>query len=192
MLLPEAPKILSSIISLTPATASSRFSGIITPLPKARPSALITVGNSFFSLIYSIASFALSKTLYSAVGISYFCISSFEKTFEPSIIAAFARGPKVLNPASLSASTIPATSGSSGATTTKSTLNFLAKSTTPSISVAETSKHFASYEMPPLPGVQKISSTLLDSLIFLIRACSLPPPPTTRTFIISSEFIINM
>ena len=117
---------------------------MITPLPSARPSALITVGNSFLSLIYSIASSALSNTLYSAVGILYFCISSFEKTLEPSIIAAFARGPNVLNPASLRASTIPATSGSSGATTTKSALISLAKFTTPSISVAATSKHLAS------------------------------------------------
>ena len=34
---------------------------MITPLPSARPSALITVGNSFLSLIYSIASSALSN-----------------------------------------------------------------------------------------------------------------------------------
>ena len=137
-LFPLAPKILSSIISLIPASASSSVSGIKTPLPSARPSALITVGNSFFSLIYAIASVGLLKTLYSAVGILYLSIRFFEKTFEPSMIAAFAFGPKVLNPFSLSASTIPATSGSSGATTTKSALISFASATTPSISVAET------------------------------------------------------
>ena len=143
-LLPLSPKILSSIISLTPDSACSSVSGMITPLPSARPSALMTVGNSFLSLIYAITSAGSEKTLYSAVGILYLSIRFFEKTFEPSIIAAFAFGPNVAKPSLLSASTIPITSGSSGATTTKSALIFFASATTPSISVAPTSKHSAS------------------------------------------------
>ena len=52
-----------------------------------------------------------------AVGIPYFFIRFLENILLPSIIAAFARGPKQAIPASLSLSTAPSTSGSSGATT---------------------------------------------------------------------------
>lgn len=57
-------------------------------------------------------------------------------------------------PSASNASTIPRTSGSSGATTTISTDNSLASFTTPSISVALTEKHCAYFFIPPFPGVQ--------------------------------------
>ena len=81
-------------------------------------------------------------------------MSSFENTLEPSIIAALAFGPNVMKPSACKASTIPITSGSSGATTTISGFNCLASETTPSISVAETLKHSAYFEIPAFPGVQ--------------------------------------
>ena len=125
------------------------------------------------------ASSLLSKTSYFAVGILYFFISFLENTLLPSMIAAFFLGPKVLNPLACKASTIPSTSGSSGATTTISTFSFCARATTPSISVALTSKHFAYFDIPPFPGVQYSLPTFFDWASFIIIACSRPPPPTT-------------
>ena len=138
-----SPNCLSSIIECIASTASFSLSARITPLPSASPSAFITAGYVFCSLTYFIASSLFVNTSYLAVGILYFFIRSLEKTFEPSIIAAFFLGPNVLNPSACKASTIPSTSGSSGATATMSTLSFFARATTPSISVAATSKHSA-------------------------------------------------
>ena len=85
----------------------------------------------------------------------YFFIKSLAKALLPSITAAFFFGPKAGMPASSSASTMPAASGSSGATITKSTFFSFASFTAPSISVALTSgQQMASAEMPPLPGAQ--------------------------------------
>ena len=42
---PAVPNFLSSIISFTPAFASSRVLQIRTPFPRARPSAFNTMGN---------------------------------------------------------------------------------------------------------------------------------------------------
>ncbi len=42
--LPESPKARSSMMVLTAASASSQDRGISTPLPRARPSALMTMG----------------------------------------------------------------------------------------------------------------------------------------------------
>ena len=119
------------------------FCAIITPFPSANPSALITVGNVFSLFMYSRAFSALSNTSYFAVGILYFFIRFFENTLLPSIIAADLSGPNVLKPSALSASTIPRTSGSSGATTTKSAFISFASATIPSISVAFTGLHSA-------------------------------------------------
>ena len=58
---PLLPKTLSSIISRTARFASSRVSAIITPLPSAKPSALITAGSGAVSR-YASALSGLSKT----------------------------------------------------------------------------------------------------------------------------------
>lgn len=42
--------------------------------------------------------------------------------------------------------------------------------------------------MPPLPGRAKIRSTLGSSFNFWIMACSRPPPPITRIFIVFRSF----
>ena len=102
------------------------------------------------------------------------------------MIAAALLGPKVLMPTALSASTAPSTNGSSGATTAKSILFSTANSTIFSMSFAPISTQVASAAIPPLPGSAKICSTVLFSLIFLMIACSLPPPPTTNTLIVTS------
>ena len=95
---------------------SSYVSAMITPFPRARPSALITIG-IFCLLTYSNALFISLNISYFAVGILYFLINSLEKALLPSIIAAALFGPKHGIPRSESKSTRPSTRGSSGATT---------------------------------------------------------------------------
>ena len=151
MLLPLSPKILSPMIVFTAFFASSRVCAIITPFPRASPSALTTIGAAAFST-YASAFFISEKLSYAAVGIPYFFMSCFEKTLLPSIIAAFLSGPNVFMPLAFSASTAPSTSGSSGATTAKSILFSTANFTMPSISFAPIGTHSASAAIPPFPG----------------------------------------
>ena len=82
----------------------------------------------------------------------YFFIKSLENALDPSIIAAFARGPKVLKPAFSNSSTAPATRGSSGPTMTKSMFFSLANSISLGKSITEISTHSATSAMPALPG----------------------------------------
>ena len=107
---------------------------------------------------------------------------SLENAFDPSMIAAFARGPKALIPAASNASTAPATSGSSGATTTRSISFSFANATSLSKSITPISTHSASAAIPALPGAQYILDTLSLFEILVTIACSLPPLPTTNTF----------
>ena len=170
-------------MDLTAALASSRFCAIITPLPNAKPSALTTTGNSFLLSMYSTAFCALSKTSYSAVGMLYFFIRSFEKTLLASITAALAFGPKALMPAASNASTIPAASGSSGATNARSMLLSFANCTIFSLSITGISTQILSREIPPLPGAVYSFVTCGLSSSFFTSACSLPPEPIIKIFI---------
>ena len=68
--------------------------------------------------------------------------------------AAALDGPQALMPASAKASAMPATSGASGAITTKSIFSRCARATWPSMSSAPTSTHSATCAMPALPGAQ--------------------------------------
>ena len=113
---PLLPNLPPCIISVIVCMASSRLSAIITPLPRASPSALITMGRGAFSAYRSASSILLNVSK-RAVGILYFFMRFLEKTLLPSIIAASARGPKQGIPAASSASTHPSTRGSSGVTT---------------------------------------------------------------------------
>ena len=148
---PEAPNLPSSIISLTASIASSLVCAMITPLPRARPSALMTVGMGAVSR-YASALSQSSKTSYAAVGMLYFFMRFFEKILEPSMMAALASGPKHGMPMASSSSTQPRTSGSSIATTAKSMAFSLPNFTMAGMSVAPMPVHTASSAMPPLPG----------------------------------------
>ena len=186
IVLPAEPNFLSSISSSTPASATSLFSHIRTPLPSASPSALSTIG--YFAVSrYSFASAADVNVSYAAVGMLYFFIRSFENALEPSSIAAFFLGPNTLKPSFSNTSTIPPTSGSSMPTTVKSMALSLANATSLSNSIAFISTHSATSAIPALPGAQYILSTLGLWLIFQHIACSRPPLPTTKTFIFYSS-----
>ena len=99
-----------------------------------------------------------------------------------------ARGPKVAIPASLSASTMPSTSGSSGATTTKSIAFILGRSSQHgSISVALRWAH--RWHLPQYrrcPAEHRSLPPWGSSLSARMTACSRPPEPTTRIFIRTS------
>ena len=122
----------------------------------------------------------------------YFFIRSLENALDPSRIAAFFLGPNTLKPSASNTSTTPPTSGSSIPITVRSMLFSLANATSFSNSIALISTHSASSAIPALPGAQYILSTLGLLLNFQHIACSLPPLPTTNTFILIPPHIIIM
>ena len=71
----------------------------------------------------------------------------------------------------------------------KSMPDFLAKLDNPSISLESIEIFWmdSSISVPPFPGATKISDTKLLLEIFHASACSLPPLPTTRTFMVFSN-----
>ena len=154
MVFPALPNFLSSMISFTPSSASSRELQIRTPFPRASPSAFSTMGNFAQVRRYSSAFSASSKFSYAAVGIPYFFIRSLEKALDPSRIAAFFLGPNTLRPLASKTSTTPPTRGSSIPITVRSTEFSWAKSASFSNSMAPMGTHSAYCEIPAFPGAQ--------------------------------------
>ena len=153
MWFPAAPNFLSSIISLTPAFASSKVLQIKTPFPNARPSAFNTIG-IFTVSKYANAFLGSSNVSYPAVGILYFFIRSFENALDPSKMAAFFLGPNTFKPSFSKASTIPPTNGSSIPTIVKSMPFSFAKAVSLSNSIAPIGTHSAILPIPAFPGAQ--------------------------------------
>jgi len=81
------------------------------------------------------------------------------------------------------ASLMPLTSGSSGPTTVKSGCRCSARVTSAATLPASIGTHSASAVIPPFPGAHQIFSTRRLCFNFQTRACSRPPPPTTKIFI---------
>ena len=157
-----------------------------TPLPAARPSALITTRSApsrTSSSTNSSASGNCEKAPNAAVGTECRCISSLEKILLPSISAAAREQPNTARPRSRSKSASPATSGASGPTTTRSTFSASARSASFTISSALTGTQRATLSMPALPGAHNTSRTDGARDSAQASACSRPPPPTTSTFI---------
>src|SRR4051812_23941834 len=102
--------------------------------------------------------------------------------FEPSSRAAALTGPNVLNPAASRSSTMPATSGASGPTTTKSTLLALQNAITAAWSAISRATHSASRAIPALPGAHQSFVVSGEAAIFQASACSRPPEPRRRMF----------
>mmetsp|Transcript_21548 Transcript_21548/g.47288 ORF Transcript_21548/g.47288 Transcript_21548/m.47288 type:complete len:323 (+) Transcript_21548:841-1809(+) len=183
---PALPKTLPTSMSSMASSAIFSSMATMTPFPAASPSALTTMGAPC-SFTYALAFSASSNTAYAAVSTLYLAQMSFMKALEPSSSAAALLGPKTLNPASLRESDRPATRGASGPTTISSTLFSLQKDTTAAWSSMFNLSPlrqvmFSSSAIPGLPGAQNSCSQNGDRLIFQARACSRPPPPTTRTF----------
>ena len=110
-----------------------------TPLPAARPSALITHGGRATERAAAVATPAALMT-------------SFANDFEPSILAAAALGPSTAIPEWRSSSATPGTSGASGPTTTRSTSSEPARPRRPSPSSARTGWQRPSVAIPGFPA----------------------------------------
>src|SRR5256714_10513156 len=108
-------------------------------------------------------------------------MTSFAYDFEPSSAAAAATGPKQATPAFPRASARPATSGTSGPTTTRSTERSWAATASASTSSAATATSSASAAMPAFPGAHRTSGAVGDRASARTSACSRPPEPTTST-----------
>ena len=180
---PASPKRLPSSMSAAAVSAASSVCATITPLPAARPSALITIGAPV-ARMYSSAGASSLKLRYFAVGTRCRAMKSLVNALEPSSCAAAAVGPKQRRSASMKRSTRPATSGASGPTIVRSTFSRLAKASSASASSAAMATLLtpASRAVPAFPGATKTCETAGDCAHFQASACSLPPLPITRTF----------
>ena len=179
---PASPNFFSIIILLIASLASSTELQIITPFPAARPLAFITQG-TVSSLTKSNASADLSKERYSAVGMEYFCISSFANNLLPSSAEALAVGPNISDPFALNSSTIPFTRGCSGPTIVRSISLDKANFRSSALSLRSKSTKIASF-IPGFPGAQYRLFTRLSLDNFQTNACSLPPEPNTSRFML--------
>ena len=77
---------------------------------------------------------------------------------------------------------MPATSGASGPTTTRSIARSRQKSATAAWSAVSSGTHSASSAMPGLPGATKSFVSSGDAASFQASACSRPPEPMRRMF----------
>src|SRR5580693_9215194 len=145
-----------------------------TPLPAASASSLTTYGGPNAASAAS-ASAAVRQVNDAAVGMPASAITCLAKDLEPSIMAAWADGPKQAMPASRSASAAPATSGASGPITTRSGPSLRANARIASGDSAVSGWTSASSAMPGLPGAACTSEGLSARTI----ACSRPPDPMT-------------
>ena len=94
------------------------------------------------------------KRSYAAVGMRLARHRSLVKPLEPSSCAAARLGPKALMPAASRSSTIPAQSGVSGPTTTRSMPLLRQNPITAAWSAISSATHSASRAIPALPGAQ--------------------------------------
>mmetsp|Transcript_36435 Transcript_36435/g.96926 ORF Transcript_36435/g.96926 Transcript_36435/m.96926 type:complete len:222 (+) Transcript_36435:1482-2147(+) len=184
---PADPKALSSITAFRSRSASSKDSGMSTPLPAASPLAFTTTSReaAYSPLTYATAASysPCLKFRNAAVGRPYFSKSCLEKALDASSSAAAFDGPKQRMPAPAHASTRPSTRGISGPTNTSDTPFSVAKRTRPgmSLSFIATFVMSRSDAVPPLPGAQNTWLTRGDSRSFTAMACSRPPLPTKST-----------
>jgi hypothetical protein len=161
------------------SSASGKVLHTTTPLPAASPSAFTTTRPPA-ALARASAGPRVSKAPWSAVGMDAARMTSLAKAFDPSSWAAAALGPKTGIPASVSLSASPSTSGVSGPTTTRAIPFPTAHRASPSTSSPGMATFSARRAVPGLPGAQKTFSASGLWAIFQTRACSRPPPPTTR------------
>src|SRR6476661_3131521 len=110
-------------------------------------------------------------------------MNSLAKLLLVSSRAARCVGPKILKPRRVNSSTTPIDSEISGPTTVKSGWIWCATESRLARLLGSPGMHVASSQIPPFPGRQYTCDTRGDWRSFHTSACSLPPPPITRTFI---------
>src|SRR5882672_1235296 len=109
-------------------------------------------------------------------------MNALAKYFDASSCAAARRGPKMRSPASANVSTTPAASGASGPTTVRWMPSFFAKASSSGMAAMATFSRPFSTAVPPFPGATNTFCTRGLCASFHAIACSLPPPPMTRSF----------
>ena len=173
---PASPNTASSSIDTSASRASASLCAMTTPLPAARPSALMASGTPY-SPTATMPDSTSVTVVERAVGTPAAIMISLAKALLPSRRAASADGPSTAMPAPRSASARPATSGASGPTTTRSTPSPVASATRASWSLMGMSRTSASAAMPGFPGAAKTVQPVFASV--RTSACSRPPLPTT-------------
>ena len=169
------------------SSAWSIESHTITPLPAARPSALSTTpAPSAASASTKASAPAVSppaNAIARAIRTPADSATSWQNAFDVSSAAAARVGPNTGIPAASSASATPTESGASGPTTTSSTDAARATPTTASGSSGSTGtqRTRGSAAIAALPGATTTSLPPGSCASFHARACSRPPPPSTRT-----------
>ena len=180
---PAFPNARSSMAARTAVSASARSAATTTPLPPARPSALTTTGKPKWSpATAASADSAVSHTRYRAVGIPAASMNFFENTFDVSSAAALLGGPTMDRPAARKTSARPRSRAASGPTTVRSMPSRPASASMACGSRGSTGKHWAIEAIPEFPGAQTTRDTSGSRASRQVKACSRPPPPTTRTF----------
>ena len=169
--------------SWTVVRAATAFSAITTPLPAANPSALMTIGYFDRSRIAYASAVVLHSENF-AVGMRFALKNCFAKLLLDSRRAWSASGPTIARPRFRKASTMPLLSGISGPIKVRSIRSLLARSASREISSALIETSSACSRMPPLPGAAKIFFTFGLCARASTMACSRPPDPTTRIFIL--------
>ena len=129
-----------------------------------------------------------SKTSNAAVGMPWRSRKRFMNALEPSSSAAAREGPNALMPAVSRASTRPSTSGTSGPTTTSSTLSRRATATRPATSSARPSTLRATSAVPAFPGTA--TSSWPSEANRSTSACSRDPEPTTMTIAMAPSILV--
>jgi hypothetical protein len=98
-----------------------------------------------------------------------------------------ARRPTIARFAARNASTTPAASGASGPTIVSATLSFFANATRSGIASIATFTTPGSRAVPAFPGATNTRATRGELASFQAIACSRPPPPMTRTFMVGKD-----
>ena len=168
--------------------ASACDAATTTPLPAAKPSALITTGESADPNSplrrCAITSAGESAVRNAAVGTPCLAINSFAKILLPSKRAAMRVGPTIGKLFASNRSTMPAASGASGPTKVRS---IPSDSTKAASCVCWSTGIFtsrATCAMPAFPGAQNSSTAAGDVCRRAQRiACSRPPEPMTSSFL---------
>ena len=152
-----------------------------TPLPLAKPAALMTTGSSRTRRNSSAAA-ASVKLRASAVGIACWRINSLANHLSASICAAALLGPKTPIPAASKRSANPAASGSSGPITARSICFSRANFSMRGKSMPEMATFSPSCAVPGFPGRLYSAATRGEAASFQAKACSRAPLPMRRTF----------
>src|SRR5471032_1887908 len=111
------------------------------------------------------------------------CMKALAKSFDDSSCAASLVGPNTFRPRARNRLTMPPASGVSGPTTVSAIFSWTTKLASSCRSVMARFCRRESRAVPPLPGATYTIWIRSDCASFHARACSRPPEPTTKIFI---------